>query len=178
MRDRLPTPILKLLRRIGDAADGSLGEPPRMQVSTAHGVLTLEAKWLAPAGAIPGDVAKDPKGCLIAVTIELREHAVAHAARVLRESGATPAQVKVGIQLALGKAKPVIADELGIQCSSVADHTKKLYQTLAVHNSAELGRKIWRGETQSETPGFGPHTPPLSIANGVRKAQSASIFRS
>ncbi len=106
----------------------------------------LEAKWLGPAGSIPGDVAKDPKACLVAVTIELREHAIAHAARVLRESGATPAQMKVGIQLALGKAKPVIADELGIQFSSVDDLTRKLYQTLDVHNAAELSTKIWLGE--------------------------------
>jgi hypothetical protein len=48
------------------------------------------------------------------VTIELHEYAIAHAARALRESGATPTQVKVGIQLVLGKPKPVIADELGI----------------------------------------------------------------
>jgi DNA-binding NarL/FixJ family response regulator len=55
-----------------------------------------------------------------------------------RESGATPAQTKVGIQLALGKTKPEIADELGTQLSSVVDVTKKLYQNLDVHNSAEL----------------------------------------
>jgi DNA-binding NarL/FixJ family response regulator len=84
------------------------------------------------------------------VTIELREHAIAHAARVLRESGATPAQTKVGIQLALGKTKPVIADELGIQISSVVDVTKRLYQTLDVHNPAELGTKIWVGRKQDE----------------------------
>src|SRR4030081_1473649 len=41
-----------------------------------------------------------------------RSHALAHAARVLRESGATPAQMKVGIQLALGQTKPAIADSL------------------------------------------------------------------
>jgi hypothetical protein len=87
------------------------------QISTPYGILTLEAKWLVPAGAMPEDVAKDPKSCLIAVTIELREHAVAHAARILRESGATPAQVKVGIGLACGKTKPMIADELGIKLS-------------------------------------------------------------
>jgi DNA-binding CsgD family transcriptional regulator len=61
---------------------------------------------------------------------------------------ATPAQTKVGIQLALGKTKPVIADALGIQLSSVADLTRKLYQTLDVHNSAELGTKIWLGQKQ------------------------------
>jgi DNA-binding NarL/FixJ family response regulator len=82
--------------------------------------------------------------------IELREHPIAHAARVLRESGATPTQTKVGIHLALGKPKPIIADELGLQRSSVADHTKKLYQTLDVHNSAELATKIWLDQRQVE----------------------------
>ncbi len=99
-----------------------------MEIAYPYGVLTLEAKWLVPAEAIPGDVAKDPMNALIAVTFELREHAIAHAARVLRESGVTPAQMKVGIGLALGKTKPLIADELGIQLSSVAGLTKKLYQ--------------------------------------------------
>ncbi len=150
LRDRLPEPVLKLLHCIRGAANGTSNAPPRMQVSTAHGVVTLEAKWLVPADATPTDVAKDPKSCLIAVTIELLEHAIAYAARVLRENGATPAQVKVGIHLALGKTKPEIADELGLQLSSVADLTKKLYSNLDVHNSAELGAKIWAGQKQEE----------------------------
>jgi hypothetical protein len=150
LRDRLPEPVLKLLHCIRGAANGTSNAPPRMQVSTAHGVVTLEAKWLVPADATPTDVAKDPKSCLIAVTIELLEHAIAYAARVLRENGATPAQVKVGIHLALGKTKPEIADELGLQLSSVADLTKKLYSNLDVHNSAELGAKIWAGQKQDE----------------------------
>jgi hypothetical protein len=149
-RDRLPAPILELLRRIPGSANGTSNTPPRMQVSTAYGVLTLEAKWLVPAGALPEDAARDPKSCLIAVTIELHEHAIAYAARVLRESGATPAQVKVGIQLALGKTKPVIAEKLGIKFSSVDDNTKRLYQTLDIHNSAELATKIWLGQKQGE----------------------------
>jgi hypothetical protein len=45
----------------------------------------------------------------------------------------------------------VIADELGIRRSSVEGLTKKLYQTLDVHNSAELGAKIWLGEKRSES---------------------------
>jgi hypothetical protein len=60
--------------------------------------------------------------------------------RALRESGATPAQTKVGM----------IADELGIQLSSVVDVIKKLYQNLDVHNSAELSTKIWLGKKQDE----------------------------
>jgi DNA-binding CsgD family transcriptional regulator len=123
-----------------------LCKPPRMRISTAYGVLTLEAKWLMPAGAIPDDTAKNPAGCLISVTIELHEHVVAHAARVLRESGATPAQTKVGVQLALGKAKTAIADDLDLRQSTVADLTKKLYQTLDIHSSAEFARKIWLDE--------------------------------
>jgi DNA-binding CsgD family transcriptional regulator len=148
--DRLPAPLLKILRQINGAANGTSNTPPRMQVSTAFGVLTLEAKWLVPAGTLPADAARDPKSCLIAVTIELHEHAIAYAARVLREGGATPTQTKVGIQLALGKPKPAIADELGLQLSSVADHSKKLYQTLDVHNSAELATKIWLDQRQVE----------------------------
>jgi hypothetical protein len=126
-RDSLPASILKLLRQIRGAANGSSDAPPHMQVATAFGIVTLEAKLLVPAGAMPQDVAKDPKGCLIAQTIELREHTVAHAARVLSEHGATPTQVKVGIGLALGKTKPMIAEELDIQLSSVADLAKRLY---------------------------------------------------
>jgi len=150
VRDSLPAPVLKLVRQITGAASGTSNTPPRVQVSTAFGVLTLEAKWLVPAGTLPADAARDPKSCLISVMIELREHPIAHAARVLRESGATPAQTKVGIHLALGKPKPIIADELGIQLSSVADHSKKLYQTLDVHNSTELGMKIWLDQEQDE----------------------------
>jgi DNA-binding CsgD family transcriptional regulator len=148
--DRLPASVLKLLRQITGAVIGTSNTPPRLQVSTAYGVIALEAKWLVPAGTLPEEAARDPKACLIAVTIELREHAIAYAARVLRESGATPAQTKVGIHLALGKTRPEIADELGLQRSSVADHSKKLYQTLDVHNSTELGTKIWLNPHQDQ----------------------------
>jgi len=143
IRDRLPAPVRMLVQRIIGAANGKVGDPPRMQLSTAHGVLSLEAKWLVPEGVRAEDVAIDPKGCLIAVTIEMHEHPIAHAARVLRGRGATPSQVKVGIQLALGKAKPLIAQELGVQTSSVEDLTKKLYQRLDVHSAAELGFNLW-----------------------------------
>ncbi|MCI0466530.1 MAG: hypothetical protein L0Y57_05930, partial [Beijerinckiaceae bacterium] len=125
-RNPLPLPIRTLLGRISAAANGHLGGPPRMQLSSAHGTVTLEAKWLLPANTLPADTAKDPKGCLIAVTIELREHAIAHAARVLRESGATPSQMKVGIQLAMGKQKSEIADELGIKLTSVEGRYRRV----------------------------------------------------
>jgi DNA-binding CsgD family transcriptional regulator len=176
--DKLPPPVLKLLRQITGAANGTSNTPPRMQVSTAYGILTLGAKWLVPAGTLPADAARDPKSCLISVTIELHEHVIAHAARVLRESGATPAQTKVGIQLALGKTKPVIADELGIQLTSVADHTRKLHQTLDVHNSTELATKIWLGERLDEAHKSGRPALPAPITKGARKVQPASIFRS
>jgi DNA-binding CsgD family transcriptional regulator len=147
-----------------------------MQVSTPYGVVTLEAKWLTPADTIPADVAKDPTSCLIAVTIELREHALAHAARVLRESGATPAQMKVGIQLAAGKSKPVIADALGIELSSVASLAKKLYQTLDIHSSAELANKIWLGEGQGDARISKFPEYPAYMPLGARQADNASIF--
>lgn len=141
--NELPAPVLKLIQRLIGAANGSPGEPPRMQIATPHGHLILEAKWLVPPGTLPNDAAKAPQSCLIAVTVELREHAIAHAARALRENGATPSQVKVGVSLVLGKTKATIANELGIKLTSVADLTRRLYQTLDVHNSTELAAKIW-----------------------------------
>lgn len=142
-RDHLPSAIRTLVRRLVGTANASLGFPPRMRIPCAYGLLVLEATWLVPANTPPEEVARDPKSCFIAVTIELRENAIAHAARILRESGATPGQVKVGVQLALGKSKTLIARELGMQPSSVADQTKKLYQRLDVHNAAELGLELW-----------------------------------
>ena len=141
--DELPAPILKLLHRIIGAAKGASNTPPRAQISTDYGLVTLEAQWLLPVGTLPEDAAKDPKSCLISVMIELREHAIAHAARILRESGASPQQTRVGILLAMGKTKPIIADELGLKSSSVDDHAKKLYQTLDVHNAAALAKTVW-----------------------------------
>jgi hypothetical protein len=152
----LPPPIKRLVDRIVGAPQGSLCEPPPMRVSTPCGVHTVAAKWLIPADTSPADVAKDPKGRLIAVSIELHEHPIAHAARILRMSGATPAQVSAGVKLALGKTKPQIAHELSIRESSVADLTRKLYQTLDVHNSAELGARIWLSAMQERAPGLTP----------------------
>ena len=48
-----------------------------------------------------------------------------------------PAQMKVGTHLALGEMKPVIADELRVQLSSVTALTK-LYQSLDIDNAARL----------------------------------------
>lgn len=151
-RDELPAPVRGLVACLVAAADGTRGDPPRMRIPCAFGVLALEAKWLVPAGSVPADVAADPRGCLIAVAIELCEHAVAYAARMLRESGATPAQVKVGVQLALGRSKTMIAEELGLQASSVADQTKKLYQRLDIHSAAELGLKLWLSPDRGPAP--------------------------
>lgn len=142
-RAELPAPVRKLVECLVAGSDASRDDPPGLRLPSAFGTMMLEAKWLVPAGCAPEDVAADPEGCMIAVTIELHEHAVAYAARVLRESGATPAQVKVGIQLALGRSKTSIAQDLGLQVSSVADQTKKLYQRLEIHSAAELGMKLW-----------------------------------
>ncbi len=149
-RDSLPLPILKLLHQIIAATNGTSHAPPRAQIASAYGVVTLEAQWLLPAYTLPEDAARDPRSCLISVTVELREHAIVHAMRLLRESGATPTQIKVGILLAMGKTKPVIAEEIGVKPSSVDDHTKKLYQTLNVHNAAALAKTVWTGQNPQQ----------------------------
>jgi DNA-binding CsgD family transcriptional regulator len=145
-RSDIPLPARKLVRRLADTAHGEVRRPPRLQLATAYGTVALEAKWLVPVDADPQDVARDPNGCLVSVRIDLYQHPIAHAARMLREAGVTPAQVKVGVRLAMGKTKPEIARELGIRPSSVADQVKKLYQQLDVHNSTELGREVWTGQ--------------------------------
>jgi DNA-binding CsgD family transcriptional regulator len=175
-RAELPAPILKLMRCLAGAATGTSAAPPRMQVPAAHGVVTLEAKWLIPAGATAADAAKDPQSCLVSVTVELREHAIAYAARALRENGATPAQVKVGVRLAAGMTKRMIADELGIRLSSVLDLTKKLYQNLDIHNPAELSARIWLARSSSE----GGRPPPWAIeTSGLthRKDAASAVLR-
>ncbi len=149
-RTQPPPAIGILLQRMMNAASGAFDHPPRMQLQCAHGFLTIEAQWLLPAGTAAEQVARDPKSCLVSVRFELRERPIAHAARMLRESGATPAQVKVGIQLALGKTKPAIAHALGLRESSVADQAKKLYAQLDVHSAAELGLKVWLGQEHDE----------------------------
>jgi DNA-binding CsgD family transcriptional regulator len=92
------------------------------------------------------------------------------------ECGATPAQLKVGIQLVLGKTRPAIADELGLKHSTVADLAKKLYQILDVRNATELGARIWLGESRSEVQRSELPRPPGFVASGVRKAHIASLF--
>jgi hypothetical protein len=152
----LPALIKKLIDRIVGASQGSVSEPPPVRVSSQCGVHTVAVRWLIPLGASRGETVKDPKERLIAVSIELHEHPIAHAARILRMSGATPAQVNAGIKLALGKTKPQIAHELSIRESSVADLTRKLYQTLNVHNSAELAARIWLSAMQGSAPELAP----------------------
>jgi hypothetical protein len=106
VREILPAPVLKLVRQITGAANGNFNTPPRIQVSTPYGVLTLEAKWLMPVGTLAEDATRDPKSCLIVVTIELHEHPIAHAARVLRKSGATPRRRKSAFSSLLEKRHP------------------------------------------------------------------------
>jgi DNA-binding CsgD family transcriptional regulator len=143
MRDiETPVAVQRVIRElVGAAGDGAV--PPRARVKTVWGTIYLEAVWLAPAGATAADIVADRDAAQIAVNIELREHAISHAARVLREGGASPAQVRIGVLLATGPSKPEIAQELGVRPSSVTDAARKLYARLDVRNAAELGMRFW-----------------------------------
>jgi hypothetical protein len=106
-----------------------------------------ERRW-GRSSIITGGCRKVPKSLLIAMTIELREDGggprCESAARERRHADAT----KVGIQLSLGKTKPAIADKLGLKQSTVADLTRKPYQTLDVHHTAEFSARIWLAQRQ------------------------------
>jgi DNA-binding CsgD family transcriptional regulator len=158
-----------LINRLTGSSRGFEAAPPRLTKTTPYGAVTLEARWLVPPNSLPHDVARDPRSCLVGVRIELHEHAAASAARVLREKGVTPAQIKVGVRLALGKAKSEIADELGLTVATVGDLTKKLYRALEVHSAAELGTKVWLSDHESG-PGFVPAAP--KITHGWHRAAS------
>jgi hypothetical protein len=84
--------------------------------------------------------------CHTGVTIVLHGHPFVLAARVLREGGATPAQLKAGIRPAVGKTKQAIAGERGVQLSSVAGQAESVYQALDVRTTAGLGAEIWLGQ--------------------------------
>jgi DNA-binding CsgD family transcriptional regulator len=139
----MPTAVQRVVRDLVTTATGGAAAPPRARVQTVWGMICLEAVWLAPPGATAADIVENRDTTQIAVNLELREHAILHAARVLRESGASPAQVRIGVLLATGKSKPEIAQELGVKPSSVVDATRKLYARLDVRNAAELGMRFW-----------------------------------
>jgi DNA-binding CsgD family transcriptional regulator len=139
---RTPAVVRDVIDKLVRAATGHVASPPSANVVTPWGLICLEASWLTPFGASARDVVADHDAMRIAVNIELREHAVPHIARVLRQCGVTPGQVRIGVLLATGMTKPAIAQELGIKSSSVIDATRKIYERLEVRNAAELGMKF------------------------------------
>lgn len=141
-----PIAVRRVVRELVCAASGEGAVPPRARVRTAWGTISLEALWLAPAGSSAADIVADRGAAQIAVNLELREPAVLHAARVLRASGASPAQVRIGVLLATGRNKPAIARELGVKPSSITDAARKLYARLDVSNAAELGMRLWTSD--------------------------------
>jgi DNA-binding CsgD family transcriptional regulator len=142
-RERVPECLRVLCQRISETARGALTRPPHLKLRTSWGVITLHGCWLAPVNEDPLDVAADPLGLPIIITIELLETPAAHAMRVLKSSGATPTQTRVGMLMALGRSKPEIARELGVKTSSVEDAARKLYERLDISGAPELARKVW-----------------------------------
>ncbi len=143
-----PTAVLRVIRELVRAASGHTASPPRLEVMTVWGLIVVEAVWLAEFGVTAADVVANQDAFQISVSLELREHALPYAARVLRSSGASPGQVRIGVLLATGMTKPAIAQELGIKSSSVMDATRKIYERLEVRNAAELGMRLWTSPTR------------------------------
>ena len=137
-----PITVRKVIRDLVTAATGHGTSPPSANVATHWGLISVEAVWLTPTGASARDMVANHDAMQVAVTIELRQHALPYIARVLRNSGVTPRQVRVGVLLATGMTKPAIAQELGIKPSSVMDATRKIYERLEVRNAAQLGMKF------------------------------------
>ena len=147
--DTVPAPVLKLLRQITGPANGTSNTPPGCgfnRLRRSHsGSKMARRGGCYPRGRRQGRKALPRRG----------DDRPARAPYCTCSSCAAgqrrhPGPDESRIQLVLGKTKPVIADELGLQFSSVADLTKKLYKNLGVHNPAELGAKIWLDQRQGE----------------------------
>jgi DNA-binding CsgD family transcriptional regulator len=132
--------------RISAHADAEETAPPLRRRDTAWGRVVVEASWLRPdLNLDPACCAQAaPAGHLILVQLELRRHARAHAASVLRRAGATPLQVQVGIEILSGVSKADIADRLGVKRSTVEDASRKVYARVGVHSAADLATLCWR----------------------------------
>lgn len=115
-----------------DPAGSVVTSPPRRALTTAWGLLCIEAASLAGSD--------DP---VIGVHLELHEPAAAYAARMLREQGVSPVQMQVGVMLAIGWTKPQIARVLGVKPSSVIDAARKLYDRIGVRSAPELAALLW-----------------------------------
>ena len=133
----LPVSVREAVMNLLRTTRGQDAAIPECRVPTKWGTITVEASWLTPTTPELSDQS------LIAVQLTLLEHAVAYAGRILRGAGATPAQLRVGVLLAMGKRKPEIARELGIKQSSVEDAARKLYARLDVHSSGEFSTLLW-----------------------------------
>lgn len=140
---RLPARVGELLRRLAAASSGGAASPPRTRIHTPWGLLVIDAHWLVPVGADALDSARDPMDLPVVVRLALHEDAWSHAARRLKESGAPPTQIRVGVLLAAGFSQPEIAKRLGVAPSSITDAVRKLYARLDVHSAAELGTRLW-----------------------------------
>jgi DNA-binding CsgD family transcriptional regulator len=175
---RLPLPavVQRLIQRLKGVANGEATAPPSVAVSTSWGLVTVEAHWLITPGAPSSDVARDPHSMSIAVQFEYREPAAIQAARILRENGASPTQVHVGVMLALGKSKPEIARALAVQLSSVEDAVRKLYSRLAVSNVVEFGASLWLSPDRGAKVGKPIYVPQRVSTRSVSPPESGAIL--
>jgi DNA-binding CsgD family transcriptional regulator len=141
-----PPSVLKVVRRLQATASKTRTSPPRSTIETPWGRLVIEASWMISAADDPMESACDVGGSPVAVSLELQEHAAAHAMRALRSAGAPASQARIGTMLGLGRTKPEIAAELGLKVSSVTDAARKLYGRLDVHNAAQLSKMLWTAQ--------------------------------
>ena len=168
-----PTAVRRVVHDLVSAATGLAGSPPKASVETAWGLICVEAVWLARPGTTARDIIADHGTVQILVNIELREHALPYVARILRNSGASPGQVRIGVLLATGMTKPAIAQELRIKPSSVMDATRKIYERLDVRNGAELGMRFLTTQPngrQAKASNRQPITPPRHTRSRPRSS--------
>jgi DNA-binding CsgD family transcriptional regulator len=145
--------LLRPLLAQGMAAQ-AVGCPPSEIIRTCMGPLratvTVVEGMPAPAAAGCEAAAAAGPAPLLLLTLALHETAAAFGARALLERGVPPAQMRVGVLLAIGRQKNEIATVLGIKNSSVEDAARKLYDRFGAHSATEFAMRLWLSDL---TPG-------------------------
>jgi len=126
--DEITTLVQNLCNRFYDRLP--ISQSPRWTTTNPWGSFTFQANWFQKTARKKDD--------LIAVTAQYEEPTLYHVMLLCDELGFTVRQTEVITQLLKGFTYDVIADELYVSPHTVADHVKRIYEKLGIHNRSEL----------------------------------------
>ena len=132
----LPGPVVRICQSLSRASDGdAFASAPVYHHSNVWGGFRFRAEWLD---------GNDPASGLIAITVTHQEPLPLVLTRNVERLLLTRRQAEVCVLMATGYSHEKIAERLGISKHTAKEHGRWIYNTLDVHNRAELVSKILR----------------------------------